>query len=58
MSIEVVRALPVHAARGILIDLQVPFDSPWLKAGLGSPKFALVLGPFNKTEFFFGAGYD
>lgn len=26
-------------------------------AGIGSPKFRLVLGPFNKTEFFAGAGY-
>ena len=23
---------------------------------IGSPKFRMVLGPFNKTEFFFGAG--
>ncbi|SCB09325.1 Outer membrane receptor proteins, mostly Fe transport [Bradyrhizobium shewense] len=26
-------------------------------AALGSPKFRMVLGPFNQTEFFFGAGY-
>ncbi|WP_128924932.1 TonB-dependent receptor [Bradyrhizobium guangxiense] len=26
-------------------------------ASLGSPKFRMVLGPFNQTEFFFGAGY-
>lgn len=26
-------------------------------AGLGSPKFRMVIGPFNKTEFFLGAGY-
>jgi hypothetical protein len=26
------------------------------QASLGSPKFSLVLGPFNKSEFFFGAG--
>ena len=26
-------------------------------AGIGSPKFTMVFGPFNKTEFFFGAGY-
>jgi outer membrane receptor protein involved in Fe transport len=26
------------------------------QAGIGSPKFSLVLGPFNKTELFFGAG--
>jgi outer membrane receptor protein involved in Fe transport len=26
------------------------------QASLGSPKFSLVLGPFNKTAFFFGAG--
>ncbi len=25
-------------------------------AGIGSPKFTAVIGPFNKTEFFFGAG--
>lgn len=27
------------------------------QSALGSPKFSLVLGPFDKTEFFFGAGY-
>jgi hypothetical protein len=26
-------------------------------AGIGSPKFRMVIGPFNKTEFFVGAGY-
>jgi hypothetical protein len=26
-------------------------------AGIGSPKFTMALGPFNKTEFFVGAGY-
>lgn len=26
-------------------------------AAIGSPKFRLALGPFNKTEFFVGAGY-
>ncbi|WP_409998783.1 TonB-dependent receptor [Bradyrhizobium sp. SZCCHNS2022] len=26
-------------------------------AGLGSPKFRMVLGPFHQTEFFLGAGY-
>jgi outer membrane receptor protein involved in Fe transport len=26
-------------------------------AGIGSPKFTMTVGPFNKTEFFFGAGY-
>jgi hypothetical protein len=26
-------------------------------AAIGSPKFRMVLGPFNKTEFFLGAGY-
>jgi outer membrane receptor protein involved in Fe transport len=25
-------------------------------AGIGSPKFTMVLGPFDKTELFFGAG--
>jgi outer membrane receptor protein involved in Fe transport len=28
-----------------------------VSAGIGSPKFTMVLGPFNKTELFFGAGY-
>jgi outer membrane receptor protein involved in Fe transport len=27
-----------------------------VQAAIGSPKFTMVLGPFNKTEFFFGAG--
>jgi hypothetical protein len=26
-------------------------------AAIGSPKFTVVVGPFNKTELFFGAGY-
>ena len=26
------------------------------RAALGSPKFSMVLGPFRRTEFFFGAG--
>jgi outer membrane receptor protein involved in Fe transport len=26
------------------------------QAAIGSPKFRMVLGPFNNTEFFFGAG--
>ncbi|MGJ4943320.1 TonB-dependent receptor [Bradyrhizobium sp. HKCCYLS1011] len=26
-------------------------------AGIGSPKFRMTIGPFNKTEFFLGAGY-
>jgi hypothetical protein len=26
-------------------------------AGIGSPKFRMVIGPFDKTEFFVGAGY-
>ena len=26
------------------------------QAAIGSPKFSMVLGPFNKTELFFGAG--
>jgi outer membrane receptor protein involved in Fe transport len=26
-------------------------------AAIGSPKFTAVVGPFNKTELFFGAGY-
>ena len=28
-----------------------------VSAGIGSPKFTMVVGPFNKTEFFLGAGY-
>jgi outer membrane receptor protein involved in Fe transport len=28
-----------------------------VSAGIGSPKFTMVLGPFNKTELFIGAGY-
>jgi hypothetical protein len=27
------------------------------QASIGSPKFSMVLGPFNKTELFIGAGY-
>jgi len=26
-------------------------------AGIGSPKFRMTIGPFNRTEFFLGAGY-
>jgi outer membrane receptor protein involved in Fe transport len=32
-------------------------NSGTVSAGIGSPKFTMVLGPFNKTEFFVGAGY-
>jgi outer membrane receptor protein involved in Fe transport len=28
-----------------------------VSAGIGSPKFTMVAGPFNKTEFFLGAGF-
>jgi outer membrane receptor protein involved in Fe transport len=28
-----------------------------VNAGISSPKFSMVLGPFNKTELFIGAGY-
>jgi outer membrane receptor protein involved in Fe transport len=28
-----------------------------VSAGIGSPKFSMVVGPFNKTELFVGAGY-
>jgi hypothetical protein len=28
-----------------------------VSAAIGSPKFTAVVGPFNKTELFFGAGY-
>jgi outer membrane receptor protein involved in Fe transport len=32
-------------------------NSGKVSAGIGSPKFTMTVGPFNKTEFFFGAGY-
>ncbi|AMA61497.1 TonB-dependent receptor [Bradyrhizobium sp. CCGE-LA001] len=32
-------------------------NSGKVDAALGSPKFRMVLGPFNRTEFFLGAGY-
>ncbi|WP_249780686.1 TonB-dependent receptor [Bradyrhizobium sp. dw_78] len=32
-------------------------NSGKVSAGISSPKFSLVLGPFDKTEFFLGAGY-
>jgi len=32
-------------------------NSGSVNASLGSPKFRMVLGPFNQTEFFLGAGY-
>ncbi|MEK9282560.1 TonB-dependent receptor [Bradyrhizobium sp. ISRA442] len=31
-------------------------NSGHVNAGIGSPKFTMVLGPFNRTEFFLGAG--
>jgi hypothetical protein len=31
-------------------------NSGHVSAGIGSPKFTAVLGPFNNTELFFGAG--
>jgi len=31
-------------------------NSGHVQASIGSPKFSLVIGPFAKTEFFFGAG--
>jgi outer membrane receptor protein involved in Fe transport len=31
-------------------------NSGSVNAGIGSPKFTMALGPFNKTEFFVGAG--
>lgn len=31
-------------------------NSGSVSAGIGSPKFTMVLGPFNKTEFFLGLG--
>jgi outer membrane receptor protein involved in Fe transport len=34
-----------------------PNNSGHVNAAIGSPKFTMVLGPFNKTEFFLGAGY-
>ncbi len=33
-----------------------PNNSGAVSAGIGSPKFTVVLGPFNKTEFFAGLG--
>ncbi len=33
-----------------------PNNSGHTEAAVGSPKFRMVLGPFNKTELFFGAG--
>jgi opacity protein-like surface antigen len=33
-----------------------PANSGNPKEGIGSPKFRMVIGPFNKTEFFVGAG--
>ena len=32
-------------------------NSGHVTAGIGSPKFTMAIGPFNKTEFFVGAGY-
>ena len=32
-------------------------NSGTVAAGIGSPKFTATIGPFNKTEFFVGAGY-
>ncbi|MBR0792120.1 TonB-dependent receptor [Bradyrhizobium manausense] len=32
-------------------------NSGHVDASLGSPKFRMVFGPFNQTEFFLGAGY-
>ena len=32
-------------------------NSGAVSAGIGSPKFTAVFGPFNKTEFFVGTGY-
>ena len=43
-----------YAARSI--PCSMPTNSGRSSAAIGSPKFSVVLGPFNKTEFFFGAG--
>ena len=32
-------------------------NSGHVSAGIGSPKLTMAIGPFNKTEFFVGAGY-
>jgi len=32
-------------------------NSGHANAAIGSPKFRMVVGPFDKTEFFFGAGF-
>lgn len=34
-----------------------PNNSGTVAAGIGSPKFTAVIGPFDRTEFFVGAGY-
>ena len=44
----------VYAAKDVSIF--DPNNSGTTQAGIGSPKFAMVLGPFYKTELFFGAG--
>jgi outer membrane receptor protein involved in Fe transport len=31
-------------------------NSGFVSAGIGSPKFTMVVGPFDRTEFFIGAG--
>ncbi len=37
-------------------SLLTPGNSGNATASIGSPKFGIVFGPFNKTEFFFNAG--
>ena len=51
----------VTGARGDWYKARVASDNP-LNSGnasdfIASPKFSLILGPFNRTEFFFNAGY-
>jgi outer membrane receptor protein involved in Fe transport len=43
-----------HASVDSLFDAN---NSGNASAAIGSPKFTAVVGPFNRTELFFGAGY-
>ena len=39
------------------VNSDTPANSGSADGFIGSPKFSLVFGPFDKTEFFFNAGY-
>jgi outer membrane receptor protein involved in Fe transport len=39
-----------------VVSIFDPNNSGSTQAGIGSPKFTMVLGPFDKTELFIGAG--